>query len=76
MLEGIGIVIDLALFIPMTWFAVWYQIRRKSASQTQRNHVRYPAKWAKHYGSHFSARAVLFTVIAAASGRRRCATRR
>jgi hypothetical protein len=40
MLEGIGIVIDLALFIPMTWFAVWYQIRRKSASQTQRNHVR------------------------------------
>ena len=29
MLEGIGIVIDVVLFIPMTWFAVWYQMRRK-----------------------------------------------
>ena len=25
MLQGFGIVIDIALFIPLIWFAVWYQ---------------------------------------------------
>ena len=28
MLQGIGIIIDVALFIPMIWFSVWYQRRR------------------------------------------------
>jgi hypothetical protein len=29
MLQGIGIVIDVVLFIPMIWFSVWYQRRRR-----------------------------------------------
>lgn len=33
MLQGVGILIDLALFIPMTWFAVWYQRTRWVAAR-------------------------------------------
>ena len=29
LLEGIGIVIDIVLFIPLIWFALWYQRHRR-----------------------------------------------
>src|SRR5688500_2479488 len=28
-LKGIGIVIDIALFVPLIWFALWYQLHRR-----------------------------------------------
>jgi hypothetical protein len=31
LLAGIGIVIDIVLFIPLIWFAIWYQRHRREA---------------------------------------------
>ena len=32
MLDTLGIVIDIVLFIPLIWFAVWYQGRRRAGA--------------------------------------------
>ena len=32
MLDMLGILIDIVLFIPLIWFAVWYQRRRRAAA--------------------------------------------
>jgi hypothetical protein len=34
LLRGVGIVIDILLFVPLVWFAVWYQRHRREESAT------------------------------------------
>lgn len=36
LLRGVGIFIDIALFVPLVWFAIWYQRRRRGESATAR----------------------------------------
>jgi hypothetical protein len=33
-LRGVGILIELLLFVPLVWFAIWYQRRRSAESAT------------------------------------------
>jgi hypothetical protein len=34
LLRGVGILIDILLFVPLVWFAIWYQTRRRVESAT------------------------------------------
>ena len=34
LLRGVGILIDMILFVPLVWFAIWYQRRRRVESAT------------------------------------------